>query len=199
MAAELEHDTFRVGNYHQFTIHDPKERLITAPCFRERVLHHAIFNLCEPILERHLIADTFACRVGKGWLVALERAQRFAGRHRFFLKLDIRKYFDSIAHAILLARLGRLFKDRRLLHLFERIIESYSTPPGRGVPIGSLTSQHFGNFYLASLDRWVKERLRVRGYVRYMDDFALWADTSCALKIHLSEVGNFLGKSCTWN
>jgi retron-type reverse transcriptase len=181
-----------LGEYHQFTIFDPKQRLITAPCFRERVLHHAIMNVCEPVFERWLIADTFACRRGKGRLAALHRARDFAGRSAFFLKLDIRKYFESISHEILAARLERLFKDRRLLLLLRRIIAGFESTPARGLPIGSLTSQHFANFYLGWLDRFVKQDLRVSGYVRYMDDCAVWAETSRQLRTHLADMTAFL-------
>lgn len=192
LRASLIRGDVSLGEYHQFTIFDPKQRRITAPCFRERVLHHAIMNVCEPVFERHLIADTFACRQGKGRLAALDRARRFAARHTYFLKLDVRKYFDSIAQPILVARLERLFKDHRLLTLLRRIIASYETSPGRGLPIGSLTSQHFANFYLGALDRFVKEDLRVRGYVRYMDDCALWADTARRLRGQLTAMSAFL-------
>ena len=166
LRAALERGDVVLGESHQFTIFDPKERLITAPCFRERVLHHAIMNVCEPVFERWLIDDTFAYRKGRGRLAALDRARRFAARHDSFLKLDVRKYFDSISHEILLARLERLFKDRRLLDLFRRIIARFATTPGRGVPIGRLTSQHSANCYLGAFDRFVKEDLRVQGYVR---------------------------------
>jgi RNA-directed DNA polymerase len=149
-------------------------RPLTAPFFRDRVLHHALTLVCEPVFERLLIADTFACRRGKGREAAVERAMQFAGRHKWFLKLDIRKYFHSIDHQRLLELLGRKFKDRRLLDLLGRIIASYEVAPGKGLPIGSLTSQHFANFYLAGLDRFVKERLGAGGYVRYMDDFVVW-------------------------
>jgi RNA-directed DNA polymerase len=183
---------FPLGLYNQFTIFDPKERLITAPCFRERVLHHAIMNLCEPVFERWLIADTFACRKNKGRIAALQRARGFSRRYAFFLKLDIRKYFDSISHPILLARLGGLFKDRRLLDLFGQVVAAYESAPGRGLPIGSLTSQHFANFYLGSLDRFVKERLQVRGYARYMDDCVLWAESPAELRHHLDAARDLL-------
>jgi RNA-directed DNA polymerase len=176
LARELVQGTYEVGPYHQFTIFDPKERVITAPCFRDRVLHHALNLVCEPVFERFLIADTFACRRGKGRIRAVERAQYFSRRYPWFLKLDIRKYFNSIDHEILSKRLGKKFKDRRLLDLFDRIIASYEVMPGHGVPIGSLTSQHFANFYLGWLDRFVKEGLRAGGYVRYMDDFVVWGE-----------------------
>lgn len=183
---------FPFGSYHQFTIHDPKERLITAPCFRERVVHHAIMNVCEPVFERRLIADSFACRVGLGRPAALRRGMEFSRRFGFFLKLDIRKYFDSISRPILADRLGRIFKDRRLLDLSGRIIAGYEFSPDRGLPIGALTSQHFANFYLGWYDRFVKERLWVRGYVRYMDDCVLWSDSSAALREHLGATREFL-------
>jgi RNA-directed DNA polymerase len=167
--------TYPLGRFRQFVTYDPKERVITAPCFPERVLHHAIMNVCEPIFDRWLIDDTFACRKGRGRLLALQRAQRFAGKHTYFLKLDIRKYFDSIPHDRLLGRLARLFKDRPLLTLFARVVRSFRGGIGKGVPIGSLTSQHLANFYLGWFDRFIKEHLQFTGYVRYMDDMALWA------------------------
>jgi hypothetical protein len=192
MAARLRQDTFSVGKYYQFVIHDPKERIITAPCFAERVLHHAILNVCEPHFERWLIGDTFACRRGKGRGAALARAGQFARRFPFFLKMDIRKYFDSISHEELLKRLGTRFKDRRLLALLERIVRTFRGALGRGLPIGSLTSQHFANFYLGWFDRFIKEKLRVRGYVRYMDDLALWGDSRDDLKQALAGAETFL-------
>jgi len=193
LAEELSAGTVVVGVGHQFTIYDPKQRLITAPCFRERVLHHAIMNVCEPVFERTLITDTFACRRGKGRIAALLRARQFAAGHACFLKLDVRKYFDSVSHDVLLGKLARLFKEVPLLELFRRIIEGYAPTPGRGLPIGSLTSQHFANFYLGELDRFVKQDLCVRGYARYMDDFALWEDASGRLTSCLAQVTDFLG------
>jgi RNA-directed DNA polymerase len=194
LAGDLAEGTYEVGPYHQFTIFDPKERLITAPCFRDRVLHHAVALVCEPVFERLLIADTFACRRGKGRVAAVERARFFARRYPWFLKLDIRKYFDSIDHEILSRQLRRKFKDRRLLDLFDRIIASYKVEPGRGVPIGSLTSQHFANFYLGGLDRFVKEELRAGGYVRYMDDFVIWGENRAWLSSVRERVEEFVAR-----
>jgi hypothetical protein len=174
MSAAIREGTIEVGHYQQFLIRDPKERVITAPHFEERVLHHAIMNVCERAMDRWLIDDTFACRVGKGRDAAILRAQSFTRNAGWFLKLDVRKYFDSVRHARLLALLERRFKDTRLLELLHRIIVSYRGQLGVGLPIGSLTSQHFANFYLGWLDRFVKETLRVRCYVRYMDDIVLW-------------------------
>lgn len=174
MAMAICDGTFPVGRFHQFLIRDPKERVITAPCFDERVLHHAIMNVCEPVMDRGLIDDTFACRKGKGREAAIRRAQQFSRSAEWCLKLDVRKFFDSVPHGRLITILKRRFKDDRLLELLHRIITAYRTEPAVGLPIGSLTSQHFANFYLGRLDRFIKETLRVRGYVRYMDDMVIW-------------------------
>jgi hypothetical protein len=192
LGEEIRSNSVPVGRFSQFTVHDPKERLITAPCFEERVLHHAIMNVCEPVLERWLVADTYACRRGKGRVACLRRAQAFARRFRFFLKLDVRKYFDSIDHVTLKALLARRFKDGRLLALLGRIIDGYTVTPGKGVPIGSLTSQHLANFYLGWCDRFIKEQRQIPGYVRYMDDLARWADSAAELSSALSAVRGFL-------
>ena len=192
LAEELRSGTIRLGEYHQFVVHDPKERIITAPHFRERVIHHAVMNVCEPILDRWLIADSFACRVGKGRNEALARARTFAARCPYFLKLDVRKYFDSISHGRLLELLARRFKDRRLLELFARLVGSFRGTLSRGLPIGSLTSQHFANFYLGWLDRHVKETLRIPGYVRYMDDIAMWSPAKEELQRALASATGFL-------
>lgn len=192
LAEGIRDGSYKVGRFHQFVIHDPKERIITAPCFSERVLHHAIMNVCEPVLERWLIPDTYACRVGRGRLAALDRARHFSRRNAWFLKLDIRKYFDSIPHDALLRRLGRRFKDRRLLDWFERIVRAFRGPLGRGLPIGSLTSQHFANFYLGWFDRFVKESLRIHGYVRYMDDMLIWGHDRATLQQMLVACREFL-------
>jgi RNA-directed DNA polymerase len=163
-----------VGSYASFTIFEPKERRIHAPCFRERVLHHALLAGCEDDFERWSIFDSYACRRGKGREAALHRAELYARRYDWFLKLDVSKYFDSIPHQILLQEIERRFCDKRVSFLWRRIVGAYSTEPGRGLPIGALTSQHLANFYLSPVDRLVRESLRLPGYVRYMDDMALW-------------------------
>ena len=165
-----------VGGYRQFKVYEPKERVITVAPFGQRVLHHAIMRVCEPVFEQQLIDHTYACRKGKGRIAALDVAERFGRSHGYFLKLDIRKYFDSVDHAILKAQLRRLFKDRALLALLDGIIDSFCVQPGQGLPIGNLTSQHFANLYLSPLDRWVSEISGVCGvkYIRYMDDMVVW-------------------------
>ena len=162
------------GNYHTFTIYDPKKRLICATPFSQRVLHHAIMNICHASFENHQLADSFASRTGKGTYAALDKARQHNQRYRWFLKLDVRKYFESIDHAILKRQLCRLFKDQPLLLLFEQIIDSYSTAEHKSVPIGNLTSQYFANHYLSVADYYAKVVLKAPAYVRYMDDMVLW-------------------------
>ena len=181
-----------LGQHHQFWIRDPKERLITAPCFCERVLHHAMIRVCEPTFERWLISDTYACRIGKGRIAALLRARQFSSRFGFYLKLDIRKYFPSIPHQRLGFLLRRLFAEPRMLALWNQVVESYCPGTKCGLPIGSLTSQHLANAYLGQLDRVIKEKLRVKGYVRYMDDMVLWGESSEALSNHLQAITELL-------
>lgn len=195
ISAALQQGTISVGNYQQFVIHDPKMRIITAPGFAERVLHHAILNVCEPVFERTLIDDTFACRRGRGRLVALQRAREFAHRFPFYLKFDIRKYFDSIPHLELMGRLSGIFRESRLLALFERIIHGFRGELGVGLPIGSLTSQHFANCYLGTFDRYAKETLRIRGYVRYMDDMVFWGASAQALRAIAEDCRGFLSQT----
>lgn len=174
--------TYPIGRFHRFVIRDPKKRTIHAATFPERVLHHALMSVCEPVFERLTIFDSYACRTGKGQWAAVRRAEQFATRKPFFLKMDIRKYFDSISHECLQTALERRFKDPGVLAWFRKIIGSYHTLPGKGLPIGSLTSQHLANFYLGILDRFVKEKLRRKEYLRYMDDFAIWGEDARELK-----------------
>jgi hypothetical protein len=172
-----------VGDHRFFWVRDPKMRRICAACFEERVLHHALMNVCGPILDRALIDDCFACRLGKGREAALMRARHFSRRYGWYLKLDIRKYFDSVDHGVLLAQLERRLKDPGILRILGRIIGSYSSgAPGRGLPIGHLTSQYFANGYLGPFDRWIREERGFSGYVRYMDDFAVWSDDPRVLR-----------------
>ncbi len=162
------------GNYHTFTICDPKKRLICAAPFAQRVLHHALMNSCHPFFEKFQVFDSYASRIAKGTYAALARAKHFNKRYRWFLKLDFRKYFDSLDHTVLKNQLNRLFKDSRLLNIFTSIIDSYSVNQNKGVPIGNLTSQYFANHYLAQADHYVKEALKIKAFIRYMDDMVLW-------------------------
>jgi hypothetical protein len=163
-----------VGDYHYFKVFDPKERQICAAAFGERVLHHALMNGCHANFERCQIENSFATRPGKGQYKALDRAKQFQAKYRWYLKLDVRKYFDSISHTILKAQLLRRFKEQKIHSIFHAIIDSYQVEAGKGLPIGNLTSQYFANHYLSAADHYIQEVLGVKGYVRYMDDMVLW-------------------------
>ena len=178
---QLMEGCFPWGPYRTFVIHDPKERTICAAPFRDRVAQHAIMNIAEPVFESYQIHDSYACRPGKGLDGAVARAARFSRPGEWYLKLDVRKYFDSIDHEVLRSFLKRRFKDRRLLAVFDGIIDSYATAPGQGLPIGNLTSQFFANHYLGVLDHYLQETLRCRRYVRYMDDLVIWSERKSRL------------------
>ena len=180
---ELDAGTWRPGHASRFEIHDPKRRVITVVPFRDRVVHHAVMAPLEPVFERRMIASSYACRRGKGTHAALRHARKLLCRHRYFLKLDVAAFFPSLEHEVVRETLGRIVKDRRVLELLDRILagpEEASEDP-RGLPIGSLTSQWLANLVLDRLDHQVKEVLRIRGYVRYMDDIALFANEKTAL------------------
>lgn len=201
---ELREKTYRHGDYHSFTIHDPKRRLISAAPFRDRVVHHALCNVIEPMFERRFIYDSYANRAGKGTHRALDRCQAFARRFRYVLQCDIRQFFPSIDHAVLKGILKRTIDDEDAMWLACRILtsgvgvldEAYDMVwfPGddlfavnrpRGLPIGNLTSQFWANCFLDPFDHFVKRQLCYAGrspaYVRYVDDFLLFADEKAAL------------------
>lgn len=181
-----------VGHYHFFTVRDPKVRTICAASFPERVLHHAVMNVCEPFLDSYAIYDSYACRKGRGNRKALARAGKFARKFPWYLKLDIQKYFDSIDHAVTMRLLSRRFKDADLLALFHKLLDTYHTQPGKGVPIGNLISQHLANFYLGCFDHYIKETRKIKAYIRYMDDFILFSEEKPVLKKELKEMEAFL-------
>ena len=204
---ELAHKIYRHGGYREFIVNDSKKRLIKAAPFRDRVVHHAVCNVIEPIFERGFIYDSYACRNGKGTHAALLRLEYFIqslqsgtrARERererererdcgaakiYCLKCDISKFFDNINGGILLGLLKKKIKDENIVWLLQGIIESNP----KGIPIGNLTSQLFANIYLNELDNFVKRELRERYYIRYMDDFLILS----ADKKHLQEIKDAL-------
>ncbi len=181
------------GPYRTFKVYDPKERMICVAPFRDRVAQHAIINVVEPHFESYQIHDSYACRRGKGLDGAIARAACFSRRGDWYLKMDVRKYFDSIHHEVLKGLLSRRFKDPVLLALLDGVINSHAASPGRGVPIGNLTSQFFANHYLAILDHHLKETMHCHRYVRYMDDFVVWDSQKQRLRQLGNEIAHFLG------
>ena len=198
---ELTAKIYRPGAYRSFFIHEPKKRQISAAPYRDRVVHHALVSMLEPIFERTFIADSYACRKGKGTHAAVYRCQHFSRQFRYVLKADIRKFFPSVDHQILKSLLARKIKDPDVLWLVGQIIDGSnpqeviqhcfpddnlftSLERRRGIPIGNQTSQFFANVYLDPLDHFIKDRLGIKGYVRYVDDFLVFSDD----KKYLAEV-----------
>lgn len=181
-----------VGDYRYFKVFEPKERQICASAFREQVLHHALMNVCHEYFERAQLFESYASRKEKGTYAALEQAKIYTKKYDWYLKIDVRKFFESIHHEVLTHQLTRLFKDAALVSVFEQIIHSYEAGPGRGLPIGNLTSQYFANHYLVGLDGFVKRKLRAGAYVRYMDDLIYWHSEKQPLREILVAVREFL-------
>jgi len=192
---ELRAKTYQPGAYASFYVHEPKKRLISAAPFRDRVVHHALCNVIEPIWERRFIDVSYANRVGKGTHRALAKTTEYARKYRWFLQCDVKQFFPSIDHAILRAELSRLIADENVLWLCDVILKSgegvlsdeYEMMyfPGdnllaanrpRGLPIGNLTSQFLANVYLNSFDHFVKRGLKCPAYLRFVDDFLLFGD-----------------------
>ena len=176
------------ARFRRFRIFDPKERIIHAACFRDRVLHHAVMNLAGPVLDRALVASSFACRPGKGIHSAVAHVQSKMRKYPWYVKIDIEHYFDGINHKLLLQLLARRFKGHGFMALIDRILSSYHTQSGKGLPIGSLTSQHFANYYLDGLDRHIMETLGALAHARYMDDIVWWCADKQAAKQMLASV-----------
>ena len=175
---EIRSHTYYPRPFRVFEVSRPKTRKICAADFRDRVAHHAICNIISPILEQSLIFDSYACRQKKGTHAAVKRTQQFCRLKKYYLKIDIHKYFDSIDHKILKKLLSRKIKDKNVLRLLDVIIKQKPpwTSPGTGLPIGNLTSQHFANYYLSSVDHYTKHYLKIGSYLRYMDDAVFFAD-----------------------
>ena len=206
---ELLSGIWRPGKYVAFEIRGPKPRVVSAAAFRDRVVHHALCAVVEPLFERGFIADSYANRIGKGTHAAIDRYEYFGSRNAHVRRCDIFRYFPAIDHAILKGDLRRRIGCERLLGVLDAVVDG-SNPqepveihyPGdtlwapyerrRGLPIGDLTSQFFANVYLDPLDHFVKEVLRVKGYVRYVDDFALFHDDPDTLREWRGRIEKFL-------
>ena len=184
---ELQDGTWRPGRPTTFLIRDPKERVITAAPFRDRVLHHALIDPLEVTLDARMLPHSFACRRGRGQHRAMAQAQWLLRRHAWFLKMDVAKFFPSLDHEVVLGTVRELIAEAPVVELFETIVRA-PAGVGRGLPIGHLTSQWLANLVLGRLDAHVVEALRVPGYIRYMDDFVLFGPSKAALRAAMGEV-----------
>ena len=191
---ELTEGTYAMRPYRLLFVCDPKPRKICAAAFRDRVVHHAVCNVLAPVLEGDMCPYSYACRPGYGVHKAIAAIRACAGRYAYYLQSDIAKYYDNIEHARLLRSLAPKIPDSRMLGLLERITR-HPIPggmPGKGIPIGNLTSQYFANYYLTPLDRLWLGCEGVKAYVRYMDDMLVFANDKPGLHVALKQARDFL-------
>jgi retron-type reverse transcriptase len=208
---ELREETYQPSGYHSFEIDKPKRRLVNAAPFRDRVVHHALMNIIEPLFERQFIFDSYANREGKGTHSALDRTTYFLRRHKFVMHLDVRQFFPSVDHEILISILSRTIGDERVMTLVKRIVSSgngvqageydmvyfpgddlFAPNRPRGLPIGNLTSQHWANVYLNELDQYAKRVLKCQAYIRYVDDILVFANDKAFLHETKRRIAEFL-------
>ena len=209
LCAELADGSWRPGRYRAFVVRDPKPRRVSAAPFRDRVVHHAVCRVVAPLFERGFVDESYANRKNKGTHAAVMRYERYRDRHPFALRCDIWRYFPSIDHEILKRGLRRRIACEGTLRLLDTIIDGSNAQepvdlyfPGddlftpferrRGLPIGNLTSQFFANVYLDPLDHWIKQVLGAPGYVRYVDDFAVFGDDMQQLAAWRQRIEGFL-------
>jgi len=185
---ELATQTYKHGKYKEFIIYEPKQRTVLAAPLKDRVVHHALHDIIEPFIDRKFIFDSYACRKNKGTHLAINRAQKFMQANRYYMHLDVKKYFQNINHCILKQILAKHIKQTDVLNLFNIIINSsvnskelnqvvnLFTKSIKGLPIGNLTSQFLANLYLNELDQYIKHQLKIKHYIRYMDDFVVFGN-----------------------
>lgn len=200
---DLKDKTYRHKPYFGFYISDPKVRHIHKATVRDRVVHHALFKLLNPLFEPTFIHDSFSCRIGKGNHVGMKRLEVMTRkvsknytRPCYVLKCDIKKFFDSVDHEILLELLFRKITDLDVRWLLREIVASFSMSESlfeqKGLPIGNLTSQLFANVYMNEFDQFMKRKMKLRYYARYTDDFVIVADSSEYLQTLLPDIKQFL-------
>ncbi|MDD3086320.1 MAG: reverse transcriptase domain-containing protein [Candidatus ainarchaeum sp.] len=197
---ELSNESYKQSKYRVFIIFDPKKRTIKYLPFKDRVVHHAIVNVIEPIFEKGFISTSYACRKKKGTHKALKdikhKIYNKFKEENYCLKGDIKKYFPSINQDFLKKIISRKIKDKKTLNLIYKIIESDHSEFGehKGIPIGNLTSQLFSNIYLNQLDYYVKQELNIKHYYRYVDDFIILEKSKKQLQIYKRKLKYFLKK-----
>ena len=187
----LLHKTFTTAKYHAKTVFEPKKRTIyVLPFAPDRIVQHALMRVVAPLWQAMFIPDSYACIAGKGLHPGSARTMEFVRRNRYCLKCDIHKFYQSVNHDILYSIIRKKIKCKDTLWLIENIIYSY--PGGQNIPIGNLSSQWFGNLYLNELDRFVKDSLKIRDYIRYCDDFCFFHND----KGRLNEVARAIQDFC---
>ena len=180
------------GNFRAFMIYDPKQRTIHAACFEDRIFHHALMNLAGDTLERAMSPFSYACRPNKGVHRAVRQVQKNLQRYKYFGKIDIAGYFSTIDHDCLMQVLQRRYTGKVFIQQLWRIVQSHQGIAKQGLPIGSLTSQYFANYYLDGLDRYLENDPSIKAYIRYMDDIIWWCDDQKTLKESLKAIQGWL-------
>lgn len=186
---------YNFGPYRSFYVNEPKKRLIESACFPDRIVHQALFARLEPLFDTGFYDHSYACRTGRGSHLAMLTLQKWLRNQdlKFYLKCDVRKYFQSIDREILLKLLAKKLGDNpMLINLLEKLIRN--SPGSSGIPIGNLTSQLFANIYLNELDLFVKRQLSVKRYIRYMDDFILLAKSKDEAVTLRRQIESFLDR-----
>jgi retron-type reverse transcriptase len=187
----LVNKTYRTSPYRTMIIHEPKTRLIfNLPFFPDRIIHHALMRVVQPIWERLFISDSYACIRGKGLHSGSRKTMEYVRKYKYCLKLDISKFYPSVDHDILFRIIQRKIKCPDTLRLFREIV--YSVPDGKNVPIGNYTSQWMGNLYLNELDQYLKREHGIKAYIRYCDDFCLFHDDKKYLGYMAEIIRSFL-------
>ncbi len=186
LSADLAAQTWQPAPYRYFTLTNKKRRVVSEAAFVDRVVHHALVAAIEPLWEPHFIDQSYACRKGRGVHAAVARARQLAGRHRFYLRLDVNRYFDHVDHSALLGLLGDRLGDDGIMWLCARILAHADVPQvpagvARGIPIGNLTSQFWANMYLDPLDDILAALVGPARVLRYMDDVLVFADDKATL------------------
>jgi retron-type reverse transcriptase len=198
---ELLDETYKPKQLKTFILREPKTRNISVSDFTDRIVHHALCNIIEPIFDKSFIHDSYANRLGKGTHKAIERFDYFKRKVSknntkkcHILKCDIKKYFDSVNHKILTDIIKKKIKDEKTIRLIELILENHSSKNSKnsGMPLGNLTSQFFANVYLNELDQYIKHKLKIKYYIRYVDDFIIMHDTKDNLKSYKIKIDMFL-------
>ena len=200
LQTEFINETYKPHELKTFTIRDPKTRKISKSHFRDRIVHHAICNIIQMIFEKTFIYDSFANQKGKGTHKALERFDYFKRKvsknntkRCYVFKADVKKYFETVDQKVLITTISKKIKDEKLISLIRKVLENHKSKQfGKGMPLGNLTSQFFANVYLNELDYFVKHKLKIKYYLRYVDDFVILHNSKEVLSRYKVKINDFL-------